>query len=420
MKRWILSVCLLCLCASPLSACGQAGRPEAVTVIRYALWNQNQLGFMQRLAQMFERRHPGLKIQLEVTPPSQYFTNLETGVIGGGAPDIFTMNEANFLKYAEHHILLPLNRFVGEAGPNLADFMDVALSPFVIDGRLYALPKDAATVGLWYNKQLFRQAHLAFPDASWDWARLREAARRLTDPRRGIYGIAAPVADQTGFYNTILQSGGTILSADRRSSGFATASARAGLQFWLDLLKDRSSPTLEQMSDTAPLSLFEAGRLAMLYEGSWRAADFSANAYTRQHMDVTVLPHGKTRAVVVSATAMAINAATRYPQLAWEFIKFVDAQQAAQISRQTDLFLPVHKHLLTRWVKANQQFHLQAFVDELPNAAPYPFSRNTAAWLDLQNSILSNVWANRISLSVGTLQLAEQMNQILQEERQIS
>ncbi|ETJ29197.1 ABC transporter, substrate-binding protein, partial [human gut metagenome] len=37
------------------------------------------------------------------------------------------------------------------------------------DGKNYAIPKDYDTVGLWYNKTLFDEAGISYPDETWTW-----------------------------------------------------------------------------------------------------------------------------------------------------------------------------------------------------------------------------------------------------------
>ena len=95
---------------------------------------------------------------------------------------------------------------------------------------MYALPKDVDAIALWYNKELFKQAGVAYPTANWTWNDLTAAAQKLTDPAKGVYGIAAPAEDQANYDNTILQAGGQILSADGKKSGLDSPEAIRGLQ----------------------------------------------------------------------------------------------------------------------------------------------------------------------------------------------
>ena len=48
------------------------------------------------------------------------------------------------------------------------------------DGKTYAVPKDIDTIALWYNKDMFDEAGIAYPDDTWTWDDLYDAAVKLT------------------------------------------------------------------------------------------------------------------------------------------------------------------------------------------------------------------------------------------------
>ena len=49
------------------------------------------------------------------------------------------------------------------------------------DGHQYGLPRDLNTIALFYNKTMFDAAGIAYPDDTWDWAKLVEVAKQLTE-----------------------------------------------------------------------------------------------------------------------------------------------------------------------------------------------------------------------------------------------
>jgi multiple sugar transport system substrate-binding protein len=313
---------------------------------------------------------------------------------------------------------MPLDDKISADKLDLNNYPAALVSLYTYNGKHYALPKDFDTVGLWYNKQLFDAAGVKYPDATWNWTTLRDAAKKLTNPSKGVWGIAAQQANQEGYYNTIPQNGGSVISPDRKSSGYDTPATIGGLQFWINLIQDKSSPTLAQMTDTLPLSLFESGKVAMLYAGSWNAIEFAANSYTKDKVDVTVLPQGQQRATVIHGLGNVINANTQHPQEAWEFVKFLGSKEAADIQAKTGTVIPAYNGTQTDWVKAYPNFHVQAYIDELAYAVPFPISKNTAAWEDVETKVLNQVWAGQLSVDAGAKQLAHQMNQILAQEQQ--
>lgn len=420
MKHLISLSNIVLLLTLVLTACGGGGSSpsgQAVT-LRYQIWDRNQAPALQQIVTEFKKTHPNINVQVEVTPFAQYWTKLETAATGGSAADVFWMNGPNFIKYASNGVLLPIDDQITADKLDLKNYPAALVTLYTYNGKHYALPKDFDTVGLWYNKKLFDAAGVKYPDDSWNWNTLRDAARKLTNPAKGVWGIAAQLADQEGYYNTIPQNGGYVISADKKSSGYAKPETVAGLKFWTNLIQDKSSPTLAQMTDTLPLSMFESGKVAMLYAGSWNAIEFAQNAYTKDKVDVAVLPQGKQRATVIHGLGNVIFASTQHPQEAWEFVKFLGSKEAADIQAKTGTVIPAYNGTQASWVQAYPNFHVQAYIDELAYAVPFPISKNTAAWGDVQTKLLTEVWAGQITPEGGAQQLAQQMNQLLAKEQQ--
>ena len=75
--------------------------------------------------------------------------------------------------------------------------------------------------------------------------------------------VGANLEGQENFYNTIYQAGGYVVSPDGKQSGYDDPKTIAGLKFWTDLIAAKESPSLKQMTDTAPpVSAAEASTTA--------------------------------------------------------------------------------------------------------------------------------------------------------------
>jgi len=421
-SRGRILLLLILLLTFVLSACGGDASPSASSsqpvTLRYGIWDKNQAPAMQQIITEFKKTHPNIDVKIEVTPSKdrQYWTKLETAATGGSAPDVFWMNGPNFIKYASNGIIAPIDDQISADKVDLNNYPSSLVALYTYNGKHYALPKDFDTIGLWYNKTLFDAAGVKYPDDTWDWSKLQDAARKLTNASKGVWGIAAAMDSQQNFYNTIYQNGGYVISDDKKSSGYDKPESIGGLKVWTDMVQNKWSPTQAQMTDTDPSVLFEAGKVAMYYGGSWNAIEFAQNSYTKDKVDVAVLPQGKKRATVIHGLGNVINASTKYPKEAWEFVNFLGSQQAAEIQAATGTVIPAYNGTQTSWVKSTPNFHLQNFIDELAYSVPYPVSKNTAAWDDAETRILTQVWAGQTSLDAGATQLAQQMNQDLAQE----
>ena len=406
----------LALVASAAAACssssGSSSDGGGKATLSYAIWDQTQQPAMQKIIAAFEKQNPDITVDIQLTPYADYFTKLQTAASGGSAPDVFWMNGPNFQLYAANGQLESLSG----ASVKTSDYPSSLVSLYTYDNTLYGVPKDFDTVGLWYNKALFKAAGVAYPTTDWTWADFQAASAKLTDKAKGVYAVGATLEGQEDYYDTIFQAGGQVISSDGKSSGYGSAAAISGLQFWTDLIAKGESPSLSQMNDTATINMFESGKLAMYWGGSWDANAFAQNANTKDNADVTVLPEGVKRATVIHGLANVVYAKTAHPEQAEKFAAFLGSQQAADIEAGTGTVIPAFNGTQQAWVKAYPQYDLQSFLDELPYAVPYPISKDTAAWNTLESNLLPKAWNLSEPVPTVAAQLATQMNQALAKE----
>ncbi|MFD3126670.1 extracellular solute-binding protein, partial [Streptococcus agalactiae] len=120
--------------------------------------------------------------------------------------------------YGANKMLLSLDDYIKKSKEvKLSNYPKGLTKIYNIKGEQYAIPKDYDTIGLWYNKKMFDAAGVSYPDETWDWNKLKEAAKKLTKPDGSQYGFLAPLHNQEGYYNFVYQNGGTIITKDKKS-----------------------------------------------------------------------------------------------------------------------------------------------------------------------------------------------------------
>lgn len=397
------------------TACNQT-QPESNNVtLSYAVWDKNQVPIMEELASEFSKTHSKITIKVQLTPWDDYWTKLKAAVTGGSAPDVFWMNGPNVQLYATNGVLLPLDTQIATDKVDLGVYPTSLVDLYSVGGKRYGLPKDFDTVGLWYNKKLFDAAGVKYPDATWTWAEFQAAAAKLTDKAKGQFAIAASNASAQEYqYNTIYQAGGHVITPAGKS-GYADPATIEGLRFWTDLIKNGYSPDLKTMTDTAPINLFESGKTAMYYGGSWDVTEFSKNDYTKDKVDVAPLPMGKKRATIIHGLANVVSAKTAHKNEAWEFVKFLGSKPAAEILGKRGP-IPAYNGTQANWLQAHPEFKLQVFLDGLQYAVPYPVSKNTAAWQELEAKYLTPAWDGKADVASAATELAVAMDAALAKE----
>jgi multiple sugar transport system substrate-binding protein len=403
---------LLAGCSTSNSSGGRADGEEVT--LTYGVWSQDDT--MQALIDAFEKENPGIKVNLQVSPFQDYWTKLQVDATGGTAPDAFWMLGDRFQLYAANDQLLELDDAIADAGVDMGVYPKPLVDLFNYEGHQYGLPKDFDTIGLWYNKELFDAAGVAYPTTDWTWDDVDAAAAKLTNKDVGVYGIAAPLNRQEGFYNTVAQAGGSIISADGKTSGYDDPKTQEGLQYWVDFVKNGYSPTPEQFADTEAVAQFENGSVAMYYGGSFYANRFYENVDLRSKIDVTVLPTGAERATVINGLQNVGYSKSKHPEELKKFLLFLGGKEAAEIQAATGAVIPAYENTQQGWVDSMPEFNLQSFLDEIPYSVVYPVSANTSVWNAFEDEELATAWNGTASVKDAADKLAAKMNEALAAE----
>lgn len=400
------------------SSTEQAASDEPVT-ITFEYWDTLLTDPLAGLIDQFEEQNPNITVQATQTAAQQYWTRLQTQITGGNAPDVFVLNGPNFQLYASNDTLLPLDDYIAQDGIDIGAYPEDLIALYSYDGQQYGLPANFSTIGLWYNRDLFDQAGVEYPDEGWTWDDLRTAAATITENVDGAYGIAAgsdPGSfNQEGLYNTIAQAGGYVISEDGQQSGFDDANTIAGLQYWRDLLDAGVSPSYDQMVESSPSQMFQSGTVAMFYGGAWRASQFDQAGVTAA--DVTVLPSGpEGRQSVIHGVANVVSGASDHPEAAWAFANFLASEESQRAIGEAGAMIPAYDNSQDAWIDSMPNYNLQAYVDQLEETAVFPVSENTAAWQDEIDAILAPAWQGEASVEQAASSVAEMMNSKLAEE----
>ncbi|MFF2299605.1 ABC transporter substrate-binding protein [Arthrobacter sp. NPDC058127] len=416
MKRWLAATTAAVAMAAALTGCStqSSTSPGEKVHLTYGVWSQKET--MQKLVDEFEAKNPNIEIELQVNPWTDYWTKLQVGAQGGTAPDAFWMLGTNFHVYAANDQLLPLDDAIKSANIDMGVYPKPLVDLFKYKGHQYGLPKDFDTVGLWYNKELFDAAGVAYPTDQWTWKDVQAAAAKLTNPANGTFGIAAPLNRQEGFYNTIAQAGGNVISDDGKKSGYDDPKTQAGLQYWVDFIKNGYSPSLKQFADTEAVAQFENGKVAMYYGGSFYAQRFHENAGLKSKVDVTSLPKGEKKATIINGIQNVGYSKSKHPEELKKFLLFLGSEEAAKTQASTGAVIPAYKDTQQGWIDAMPEFHLKSFIDQVPDAVVYPVSANTPVWNQLEDKLLTPAWEQTQTVQNAAKELAQDMNQALNKE----
>ena len=147
----------------------------------------------------YQAKYPNVKVNLNLTPFMDYQTKLFTSLAGGETMDVFFMRESQVYRtYVSKGLCMPLDDYIASTGFDMSPYEGYR-PQITVDGQIYELPYRGGGYHLYYNKDMFDEAGIPYPDMydSYTWAEFAEVAKQLTkgdgaDKVHGVYMMGWP------------------------------------------------------------------------------------------------------------------------------------------------------------------------------------------------------------------------------------
>lgn len=396
--------------------------PAAETVrLRVLNWESGEgLELHKRAFAKFTEMNPGIEIENTSVPWNDYYTKLQTEAAGGAIADLVEIGEAYTARWAESGVIRNLNPYIeADSAFDKADFYPNVLENFTWNGDVYVLPKDFVTWGLYYNKTLFDEAGVPYPDDAWDWApdgsgKYMEAAQQLVKKegdRIVQYGTLAPGG--WGYYvPRVRDNGGRYLNEEKTECMLDRPEAIAAIQWIADLInKYQVAPTAEVANGGVN---FPSGRIAMMPNGSF-VVPFLKDA--KFDWAIAPLPKGpQGRNSAMFSAGFSIASAGKHPDAAWKMASFM-TREGSEMLASLGFSIPARKSIATKpglYLNDNTKpRNVQAFMDAteymgLPEITPTFIQQEEAL-----NAELSLVMAGEKTAEEGMKAAVPKVNALL-------
>lgn len=226
----------------------------------------------QDAADAFEADHPGVTIEITVQNDPDFKTALDARMQAGDPPDLFqTWGGGVLVNQVDAGMVKDVT---ADVEPWIGNLAPAAVDAMQLDGTQYAVPYDAGLVGFWYNTELFDQAGIAEPPAT--WAEYLDAVDALKE--LGVTPAAVGAADKwpAMFYwaEAALAEGGTAALDEAGESGDFSTGAFVGAGERIVELVDAGAFQEGFLGSayadaTGSASLVANGSAAMELQGSW-------------------------------------------------------------------------------------------------------------------------------------------------------
>jgi raffinose/stachyose/melibiose transport system substrate-binding protein len=333
-----LAVTLLSGCGGKAASSGTSGTPVTLHVMH---WNT----ISQKLIDKFEKENPNIKVEFEKYDVDKYEQVIKTRIAADETPDILGASDTDWSNFIKQGIFMDLTK-----DDFLKYYQDDAIkelknhSP---DGKIYAIPTNAFSLGLWTNRDLFDQNSVkvptTYPELIQACDQLR--AKGVTPFVQGIKDGWPIQQDMYSMFDFQVKNPGYFDKMKTGQTKWTDPGVESAFQSWADLFSKKGNLidgsmglTYEQAYQT-----FQQGKVAMWPMGSW-ATEFLQDKDGKPiklpfNLDfVPITSTNDKGQTVIPGTYIgalyAISAKTAHPVEAKKFLEFLSKPENALIYAQ--------------------------------------------------------------------------------------
>nr|WP_234794802.1 sugar ABC transporter substrate-binding protein [Xaviernesmea oryzae] len=394
-----------------------AAQAEPVT-LNWALWDYAKGPYFKALIDAYQAKHPEITINYTDLGSTDYSTVLQTQLTGGGGDlDIITVKDVpGYANLVRSKLLEDVKGAVADPKPYAG-----LIEAMTVDGGVYALPFRSDFWLLYYNKDLFDKAGLAYPSNDMTLDQWAETAEKLSGGfgANKIYGSFLHVWRSTVQLPAILDGKNTLVGGDY-------AFLKPYYERVLKLQEDGAVPAYASLKTTKThySGPFFNGTVAMLPMGTWFIATqidkVKSGESKAVHWGLAKYPHpdgvqAGTTASQVTSLGVSVN--SKHKQAARDFVAFASGPEGAAVLAGTGTIPALRDDAVIDKITATPGFPQDAGSKEAMKTAKtfleMPVNLKAAQIEVLLNRAHDEIMTKNISVEDGLKQMGESIKPIL-------
>jgi multiple sugar transport system substrate-binding protein len=414
--------------AGALATYTATGRAFAQDESYELTWATNNLEgtepeMLQKVSDLFVAANPNYKVTVLKYDGATYDQKLLTDIVAGTLPDLFVSADVYTKPFFDSGLTADLVPLAAEAGFDLTNFDELFLSLAEYEGKIGFLPRAADVVVTYYNKRMFDEAGVPYPNPEWTYDDMLAAAEKLTikaaDGATTQYGVSAATDWWAYWVPMVVAEGGEILNAEGTEAVF---NSEAGIRAWNIIFTGLKNgwfiPPSVQDTIGGPWTPFAVGQAAMTF--TVRALTPTFRDQLKDDWDVEAVPKGSAvRKTGMGTQGYAISAATDNPTAAFHLLQFIFTEGMV-VFMQDYLTVPPIKSFYDdpAWRELpGPPYNNAVFVDATKDAMippPLPFY-STGAFRQAMLDGIDAVLLGQMDAEAAVNRMAEEATLSLQE-----
>jgi multiple sugar transport system substrate-binding protein len=409
----VIAGLLLAACGGGAPGATQPAASNAPVIISMMMWGDPaELDVWNQIVADFHQANPNITVNVDVSDWDSYWTKLKTLLSAGTPPDVFAMDAPLYLDYQSRGVLLNLQPYLDQNPDMLNGVYPQTLEAYRTPDGMYGLPRDFQTIALFYNKDMFDAAGVAYPTGDWTYDDLRNAAKQLTkidgNGKVTQFGIYSDLWDMELIWSEAIWAyGGDVINAEHTKTLVGEPQALQAWQLFHDMMfVDKSWPDTNTASEYGD-DPFLAGVAAMTTIGHWAVPGYAESSF---NWDVAPMPKGPVgQATSVNSAGFVVAKDSKNPDAAFEFLKYVLSEPAQTRLAQLGFACPVLESVAESdaYLKQSTPIDHKVFLDSLAFAHMKPVFKGYDEWSSAIGDGMADIWTGDAEL-VPTLNDAVQ------------
>ncbi|EEZ91424.1 ABC transporter substrate-binding protein [Mobiluncus mulieris] len=370
--------------ALSLTGCGDSAKTADARTNAMYTWIANAGDRAQWQAFVDGVKQGDSKFNLKFEGPSfqEYWTKVKTRMSAADAPCIMTTQAARAQELK--NLLTPLDEFVKKNKINLKEYNEAMLKGMTVDGKLRAIPYDAAPEVLYYNKDLFDKAGIKYPTTNYTWDQMVSDAKKLTNG--DVYGLSFPPILE-GVAAVIYANGGMVVENGKPTlTNPVTVKA---VQDVFDLAAKDKVMKAPVSADpiTIQIDAFKAGKAAMIIAGPWM---YDSLASTKGlSLGMAVIPSRDGTAIgMVQGSGFGISENCPNKEAAFKNIIKMTTAKVMRYVAQKNGNIPAIVDAFDGWAESKDPADVEAVKIMIDNAKTFETTEN---WQQVEIGFTQNV-----------------------------
>lgn len=349
MKKGWKKIIALGLAAGMLAGCGtessdavqEKNAEEKKVVLEVYAWTDEEEN-LRLLSEAYMAQHEDIEIHRNIVPISQFsqrMLSLKNGQIK--ADCIFSPNTAECAIWKNKKILKDLSEYLENS--ELLDAHDTWYTEGEAENSSYMIPYRQSRWAVYYNKTLFDEMGVEYPEEDWTWEEYAEKAVQLTGRLNGkkVYGSLSFEPTST-WWRVPARTAGA--NDPFRRADLEQFRKAAEYMYNLTYTLKAQLPYTQQDNSKAVLynETFLEGNVGMFFSGDWSAATLNRIIEEKGldfSYDIAPMPHweGEDTYTISDAAVIAMVKESEHPEETFDFMRFAAGEEGAKILAEHDV-----------------------------------------------------------------------------------